>query len=309
MGSLQVLKLGCLLGLAVLPLLCGLLPAVLLSLRGAAGTGFFARWRGVLSCAAGGVFLSACLLDIVPDSLADLREDLSQQIPPLDFPVPELVLALGFLLVLVLEHIILACSERQGDEASLPLLPCPSPSHSEEGSLAEQQQQQRLEAGTPHCHMGDTKAPSSFRSLVLTLSLSFHSVFEGLAVGLQDTESKVLQLAVAILLHKTIIAASLALLLLQSRLPLRWLAASIITFALMSPLGVGLGMAVMQNPDAGGSPTMTRSVLEGVAAGTFMYITFLEILPQELNDPARRLLKVLAVLLGFSGMAGLRFLG
>lgn len=223
--------------------------------------------------------------------------------------MPELVLALGFLLVLVLEHIILACSEQQGDEASLPLLPCPSPPHGEEGSLAEQQQQPRLEAGTPHCHTGDTKAPSSFRSLVLTLSLSFHSVFEGLAVGLQDTESKVLQLAVAILLHKTIIAASLALLLLQSRLPLRWLAASIITFALMSPLGVGLGMAVMQSPDASGSPTMTRSVLEGVAAGTFMYITFLEILPQELNDPARRLLKVLAVLLGFSGMAGLRFLG
>ncbi|XP_053221269.1 zinc transporter ZIP1-like [Podarcis raffonei] len=308
MGSLQVLKLGCLLGLALLPLLCGLLPAVLLSLRGAGGTGFFARWRGVLSCAAGGVFLSACLLDIVPDSLADLREDLSQQIPPLDFPMPELVLALGFLLVLVLEHIILACSERQGDEASLPLLPCPSPPHGEEGSLAEQQQP-RLEAATPHCHTGDTKAPSSFRSLVLTLSLSFHSVFEGLAVGLQDTESKVLQLAVAILLHKTIIAASLALLLLQSRLPLRWLAASIITFALMSPLGVGLGMAVMHSPDASDSPTMTRSVLEGVAAGTFMYITFLEILPQELNDPARRLLKVLAVLLGFSGMAGLRFLG
>ncbi|XP_061451604.1 zinc transporter ZIP1-like [Rhineura floridana] len=299
MWSLQALKLGCLLGLALLPLLFGLLPAVLLSLRGTAGTGFFQRWRGILSCAAGGVFLAACLLDIVPDSLADLREELGRQSLSLAFPTPELVLALGFLLVLVLEHVILACSERRGDDDAVPLLPCPA-SH--------RGQQSAGVAGAPHCHeAAEARSPSSFRSVVLTLSLSFHSVFEGLAVGLQDTEPKVLQLAVAILLHKTIIAASLALLLLQSRLPLRWLAASIVTFALMSPLGVGLGMAVTHDPGPGSATA--RSVLEGVAAGTFMYITFLEVLPEELHDPASRLPKVLAVLLGFSGMAGLHFLG
>lgn len=40
MWSLQALKLGCLLALALLPLLCGLLPAVL-QLRGAVGTGTY----------------------------------------------------------------------------------------------------------------------------------------------------------------------------------------------------------------------------------------------------------------------------
>lgn len=211
--------------------------------------------------------------------------------------MPELILALGFLLVLVLEHVLLDCSEQPTDEATLLLLPCPTHLHEEEVGVNEQQCQTNANA----------PPPSSFRSLVLTLSLSLHSVFEGLAVGLQDTETKVLQLAGAILLHKSIIAASLALLLLQSRLPLRWLAVSVGTFVLMSPLGVGLGMAVTQSPGTGS--TTARSVLEGVAAGTFMYITFLEILPQELSSPANRLPKVLAVLLGFSGMAGLRLLG
>ncbi|XP_062998752.1 zinc transporter ZIP1-like [Elgaria multicarinata webbii] len=300
MWSLPALKLGCLVALALLPLLCGLLPAALLRRRrGALGTGFFSlHGRSILSCAAGGVFLAACLLDIVPDSLADLRDELRRQSLSLDFPVPELILALGFLLVLVLEHVVLDCSEQHGDEASLPLLPSPTHRHGEEASLGEQ----HVGVGTPEAHF-----PSSFRSLVLTLSLSLHSVFEGLAVGLQDTEAKVLQLAVAILLHKSIIAFSLALLLLQSRLPLRWLAASVAAFVLMSPLGVGLGMAVTHSPDTGSATA--RTVLEGVAAGTFMYITFLEILPHELNSPASRLPKVLAVLLGFSGMAGLRLLG
>uniref|UniRef100_A0A8D0E250 Zinc transporter ZIP1 n=1 Tax=Salvator merianae TaxID=96440 RepID=A0A8D0E250_SALMN len=297
MGSLEALKLGCLLALALLPLLCGLLPAALLRLRGAPESGSLAgRARSLLSCAAAGVFLAACLLDIVPDSLADLRDELRRRDLPvaLDFPGPELILALGFLLILVLEHVVLDCSERQRDDASLPLLSCAEASPGE--------------AAAPRCHgQAEGQPPSPFRSLVLTLALSLHSVFEGLAVGLQDTESKVLQLAVAILLHKTIIAASLALLLLQSRLPLRWLTASVAAFVLMSPLGVGLGMAVTHSLSAGSRAA--RSVLEGVAAGTFMYITFLEILPQELNTPTDRLPKVLAVLLGFAGMAGLRLLG
>lgn len=106
MWSLQALKLGCLLALAALPLLCGLLPALLFRLRGSAANGAWGllgtgRSRGpaglaqrpsprlsagasrsgrsILSCAAGGVFMAACLLDVVPDSLADLRDELRRQ--------------------------------------------------------------------------------------------------------------------------------------------------------------------------------------------------------------------------------------
>lgn len=35
--------------------------------------------RSILSCAAGGVFMAACLLDVVPDSLADLRDELRRR--------------------------------------------------------------------------------------------------------------------------------------------------------------------------------------------------------------------------------------
>ncbi|XP_053127736.1 zinc transporter ZIP1-like isoform X1 [Hemicordylus capensis] len=224
----------------------------------------------------------------------------------LDFPMPELILATGFLLVLVTEHVVLACSEQHLDEATLPLLPCPSHHQHREEAASAGRHPGLGEAPGPGSSEGRSPA-SPFRSLVLTLSLSLHSVFEGLAVGLQEAEAKVLQLAVAILLHKSLIAFSLALLLLQSRLPLRWLTASVATFALMSPLGVGLGMVVTHSPSP--DSATARSLLEGVAAGTFMYITFLEILPQELSAPASRLPKVLAVLLGFSGMAGLRLLG
>lgn len=47
-----------------------------------------------------------------------------------------------------------------------------------------------LEGSGHHVHV-DFQAHSSFRSLMLFLSLSLHSVFEGLAIGLQSTDSKV----------------------------------------------------------------------------------------------------------------------
>ncbi|XP_060116330.1 zinc transporter ZIP1-like [Heteronotia binoei] len=292
MWSLLAVKLSCLAALGLLPLLCGLLPAALRRRSrppGCAGQEEEApgAWRGVASCAAGGVFLATCLLDVVPESLADLRDELRRQRLAVEFPLAELVVALGFLLVLVTEHVVVECSQPPPgpDEATL-LLPPP-------GLEAEQQLQQR-------------RPPSGFRALVLTLALSLHAVFEGLAVGLQDSPSRVLHLAAAIVLHKSVVAASLGLLLLQSRLPLRWLAAALATFALMSPLGAGLGMAVTHA--SGPGRTAARSMLQGLAAGTFMYITFLEILPQELSSPASRLPKVLALLLGFAAMAGLRLL-
>uniref|UniRef100_A0A674I3E9 Solute carrier family 39 member 1 n=1 Tax=Terrapene triunguis TaxID=2587831 RepID=A0A674I3E9_9SAUR len=253
-----------------------------------------------VGCVAGGIFLAACLLDIVPDSLSDLREELRSQRITVDFPFPEFVLTLGFLLVLVIEHVVLDCSERGTGEAT-PLLSCgeatPQPAGTGEWVV---------ETGAPHLP-ADFRAHSSFRSFVLFLSLSVHSLFEGLAVGLQDTESKVLQICIAILVHKSVIAVSLSLLLLQSQVPTRWFVALIGTFALMSPLGIAVGIVMMQNP--GPSSTMAQCLLEGIAAGTFVYITFLEILPHELNSPKCRLPKVLSMLLGFSVMAALRFLG
>lgn len=65
MWSLQALKLGCLLALATLPLLCGLLPALLFRLRGAAANG---AW-GLLWDEARGVGRRASLsIFLLPDS-------------------------------------------------------------------------------------------------------------------------------------------------------------------------------------------------------------------------------------------------
>uniref|UniRef100_A0A3B1ICY9 Solute carrier family 39 member 1 n=1 Tax=Astyanax mexicanus TaxID=7994 RepID=A0A3B1ICY9_ASTMX len=297
MEYLLQVKVGALVGLLLLTLLFGFIPARMRWFRETSGTETHQKVLSFISCFAGGVFLAACLLDIIPDYLSDI----SDQLQGLDggFPVAEFIMACGFFTVLILERIVLSCTGSRSEETS-PLL-----GHGH-GHAHGHRSVNDMEGSAHHVHV-DLQAHSSFRSFMLFLSLSLHSVFEGLAIGLQTTDAKVLEICIAILVHKSIIVFSLSVKLVQSAVRPAWVGIYITVFALMSPIGIGVGIGVSEAKLHSGA--LVQGILEGMAAGTFIYITFLEILPHELNSPERQLLKVLFILVGFSVMAGLCFLG
>ncbi|KAG7267244.1 hypothetical protein CRUP_037227 [Coryphaenoides rupestris] len=300
MEYLLQVKIGALFGLLLLTLLFGLIPARVKWFRISNSTETSRVVLSLISCFAGGVFLAACLLDIIPDYLGDINAELDARGLEINFPLPEFIIAAGFFIVLILERIVLCY--RCDNEESVPLLQSNS---RENGHGHGHTPGQDLEASGPHMHI-DFQAHSTFRSFMLFLSLSFHSIFEGLAIGLQNTESKVLEICIAILVHKSIIVFSLSVKLMQSAVRPVWVAAYIVVFAVMSPLGIAVGIGLTEAALASGA--LIQAVLEGLAAGTFVYITFMEILPHELNSPDRQLLKALFILLGFSVMAALTFL-
>ncbi|XP_076027388.1 zinc transporter ZIP1 [Genypterus blacodes] len=302
---LQV-KLGALVGLLCLTLFFGFIPARVKWFRDTNGTEIHRTVLSLISCFAGGVFLSACLLDIIPDYLSDMNAELEARMVEPGFPLPEFIMAAGFFMVLILERMVMSCRHTGGSQAErAPLLQANEHGHGH-GHGHGTATSRDLESSGHHIHV-DLQAHSSFRSFMLFLSLSLHSLFEGLAIGLQRTDSKVLEICIAILVHKSIIVFSLSVKLVQSAVRPLWVVAYIGVFAVMSPLGIGIGISVMEAQLASG--TLIQAVLEGLAAGTFVYITFMEILPHELNSPERQLLKVLFILLGFSVMAALSFLG
>lgn len=53
----------------------------------------------------------------------------------------------------------------------------------------------------------ETKPTSSLRSVLLMVALSLHSLFEGLAIGLQTDMPSLLEILVAVLLHKVRVAS------------------------------------------------------------------------------------------------------
>lgn len=222
-------------------------------------------------------------------------------LPQLQFPLPEFIVAMGFFLVLVLEQIILAFKDQTS----------PSPEERRsllvDSSIQSNDHRRRGSADSDgHFHM-DFGSQSALRAFILVFSLSLHSVFEGLAVGLLEEGQEVLEICLALMIHKSIISFSLTVKLSQARLRRSVVVGCLLLFAVMSPLGVGLGVGLTETKTSPGHQ-LARCTLEGLAAGTFIYITFMEILPHELAAGRNRIAKVAVLLVGFAVVTAVLFI-
>ncbi|XP_063736182.1 zinc transporter ZIP1-like isoform X5 [Eleginops maclovinus] len=261
--------------------------------------GFRHRLLSLISCFAGGVFLATCLLEQLPVYLQSITEAFSSAGVTLQFPLPEFIMAMGFFLVLVLEQIILAFKDQPQMEESCALWLPNSGINSHRHGVSEQ-------SGGSHFHV-DLSSQSALRSFVLVFSLSLHSVLEGLAVGLQETCVARQVLTLGLMVHKSIISFSLACTLTRGRLRRPLVACCLLLFAAMSPLGIGLGSALWEKK-APRQHRLARCTLQGLAAGSFLYITFMEILPHELGSGGNRIPKVAALLAGFAVVTAVLFI-
>ncbi|KAF0877939.1 S39A2 protein, partial [Crocuta crocuta] len=285
MEQLLGVKIGCLFALLVLTLVCGLTPICFKWFQIDAATGRHRRVLSFLGCTSAGVFLGAGFMHMTADALEGIESEIQKFMMQMEYPYGELIISLGFFFVFLLESLALQCYPGTAEGVTV--------------------QEEWGEAPVLGLHSHGplpslSKGP--LRALVLLLSLSFHSVFEGLAVGLQPTVAATVQLCLAVLAHKGLIVFGVGLRLVQIGTGSRWATLSILSLALMSPLGLVLGLAMTQGDSKGGRG-LAQAVLEGVAAGTFLYVTFLEILPRDLVGPEAPLAKWGCVAAGFAFMA------
>ena len=249
----------------------------------------------------------------------------------IDYPLAQFIMCSGFFLILTVEQSVLSLQESWAisqDEREPLLRAGPGGgggSYQAIGGVSDEvHQAQDAHGGHSHSHLSHTMMEhSSLRSIMLLLALSFHSVFEGVAIGLQENSGQLLSIFIAVIVHKAVMAFSLGLNIAQSSLTLRSFVLSNVIFSLSSPVGVGLGIAMEDLPESlstdicngilqGKSGEVAETgfdiLFPGVAGGTFLYITFFEVLPHEMNVPNKRLLKVVFVMLGFASISGLLFI-
>ena len=158
-----------------------------------------------------------------------------------------------------------------------------------------------------HSHMigqSDDKSMRMTRSLVLLMALSLHHVFEGMTVGLKHTETGVWNMTIAIISHEVIVGFSLGLQLLRSYDTVTKVVVAALLCALMTPLGVLIGMSIMETGGEG-SVTLdaTNGILQAIATGVFIYVTFFEILYGEITHHSTSITKLMFLFLGFACMA------
>ncbi|KAK7106381.1 hypothetical protein V1264_017646 [Littorina saxatilis] len=160
------------------------------------------------------------------------------------------------------------------------------------------------------CNPTNISQMSVVRALLLLVALSFHTVFDGLAVGLQDTAAEVWEVLLAISIHKSLVAFCLGLELAAAspstaKRPLLFM----LLFAFISPIGIAIGMGVTSGHVDERAQMLASSVLQALATGTFLYVTFFEILGQKFahnHDAATKtwveVVRVTVAVLGFGCM-------
>ena len=170
-----------------------------------------------------------------------------------------------------------------------------------------------------HCHSffdSDTSSSSSgdslhlantFRGFFTVLALSFHAVFEGLAVGLENEVSNVWYLFLAIATHKFVIAFCVGVDLVSTKTKNFLILLYLGTFAFVTPLGIGIGIALSNDPSKSGSELSTV-ILQGMAAGTLLYVVFFEVLQRERANNQSGILQLMAIVAGFGVMFALQFI-
>jgi len=261
----------------------------------------YERVMSFLNCFAGGVFLGTCLLDLFPEVQDNVKQATELLDIPGSFPIAEFLVVVGFFLVLIVEQVSLDCKSQQSR----------SPDTDERESLLGENSS--LTNNTPanynslsenhgHSHSinpSEMTSNSSLRSLLLLIALSLHSVFEGLAIGLQPNVDAVLQIFAAVALHKSVIAFGLSLNLVQSNLKVGAILKLTFIFCVAAPIGLGIGMGVMEVCSTNNTIILS-GLLQGFACGTFLYVTFFEVLPHELNSSGQRMSKLFFIILGFT---------
>lgn len=271
-----------------------------------------------INCAGGGVFLATCLLHLFPEAKEQMEDVLETMNYKTEFPLCEFVMAFGFLLVLATEQIVLAWKKPKKDPEGRPHsdslrtisysmsmetgttieIPNPSPKTTR---FDPNKAPKDNHGGHNHSHMPVQGGQSAIGSALLVLALSLHSVFEGLAIGLQDSVENIISVLVAVIMHKCIIAFTVGMNLVQCKFKWQTVITCNFIFSIMSPLGISVAV-IVTSAAKGLGVNLASGILQSLAAGTFLYVTFFEVLPHELNTNKDRILKLLCIIVGYTIM-------
>uniref|UniRef100_A0A1I8Q4B9 Uncharacterized protein n=1 Tax=Stomoxys calcitrans TaxID=35570 RepID=A0A1I8Q4B9_STOCA len=166
------------------------------------------------------------------------------------------------------------------------------------------------EANARICHTNHAEPCSqSISTMGLFAALSLHSAIEGIAIGVQNTPSKVLFLLGAVACHKFVMAFCLGLeFRSNTSTTIKAQTMGILVFSLGAICGIGMGMLLVGIPSSLLSST-ALAIIQGLAGGTLLYVTVCEVIPREKarwhqneNRKGAGIAQLVTVALGFTTM-------
>ncbi|XP_031254983.1 zinc transporter 2 [Pistacia vera] len=237
---------------------------------------------------AGGVFLGTSMMHFLSDSNETFR-DLTTK----EYPFAFMLASAGYLLTMLGDCIISFVAKGSSEnEAKVEV---------EEGRIVSDPKEDVSPFFLRTTSFGDT--------MLLILALCFHSVFEGIAVGVADSKAEAWRNLWTISLHKIFaaIAMGIALLRMIPKRPFLLTVAYSFAFAVSSPIGVGIGIAIDATTQ-GRVADWIYAISMGLACGIFIYVAINHLIakgfkPQDKCYFDTPFFKFLAVLTGVGVIA------
>lgn len=157
-----------------------------------------------------------------------------------------------------------------------------------------------------HEHVPTLENPVLFRELLIVIALTVHEVFEGLAIGLEVHLASVWYLFTAVAIHKSVIAFCIGVEMVSAKTKLSLAIVYALIFSVASPIGIGIGLLLDSGTASVDVMEILSVVLQGMATGTLLYVVFFEVLKREPGRNNGGLPQMVAILVGFTVMAGLQ---
>ncbi|CAL4914887.1 unnamed protein product [Urochloa decumbens] len=242
---------------------------------------YFMRWNEAFLALgtqfAGGVFLGTALMHF----LSDANETFGDLMPDSGYPWAFMLACAGYV-VTTLADVVISHVVSRGRTAA-------APAGGGAGNGGAELEEGKVSAtnGTSsepqpaEAHGSDHSVASMLRnastlgdSILLIAALCFHSVFEGIAIGVAETKADAWKALWTISLHKIFaaIAMGIALLRMLPNRPFLSCFAYAFAFAISSPIGVAIGI-VIDATTQGKVADWIFAISMGLATGIFVYVS------------------------------------
>jgi zinc transporter ZupT len=154
-----------------------------------------------------------------------------------------------------------------------------------------------------HSHFGAvTDGSSTVVAYLLVIALSFHSVFEGVALGTTDDTGSAVGIFIAIAAHTPLAGFALGVSLVKAKAKTRLIVSLITLFSVTVPFGAIAGIALSYYLE-GDTLLAVSGGFQSFSSGTFLFVALEEVIPKELANPAYKRTKLALCVFGFMLMA------
>lgn len=157
-----------------------------------------------------------------------------------------------------------------------------------------------------HSHGGapPVSRENAMRAWVFIFAISVHALFDGLSLGAESSTSGFYSILTAVVIHKAFDGLATGGVLFAAYPKLRQSIVMLAIAAAMTPIGIAIGLGV-QEATEDGKKELSEAIIVSMSAGSFLFISVVELLPAALHDGRWVKTKMLAFAAGFGALCAL----